>query len=32
MNVSGTLQKDVISYLQYTQQLQNGQQEFEYFF
>lgn len=26
------LQQDVVSYLQYTQQSQNGQQEFEYFY
>lgn len=32
MNVDDSLHKDVIAYLQYTQQSQNGQQEFEYFF
>lgn len=32
MNVSNNMQKDVVAYLQYTQQSQNGQQEFEYFF
>jgi len=32
MNLPTELQKDVVSYLQYTQQSQNGQQEFEYLF
>jgi len=32
MGVKSELQKDVVAYLQYTQQSANGQQEFEYFF
>jgi len=32
MDMPKDLQQDVISYLQYTQQSQNGQQEFEYFY
>ena len=32
MDMPKELQQDVVSYLQYTQQSQNGQQEFEYFY
>lgn len=32
MSIDKSLSKDVIAYLQYTQQSQNGQQEFEFFF
>ena len=32
MDMPKELQQDVVAYLQYTQQSQNGQQEFEYFY